>query len=243
MVFGLFSKERALNKAKKKALNKLAQSPERWAALETLRDDGTEDSLYTLCQRLSYQSVKPIEDEQEKEWVVETLVGKGLTALGALRKYMETATSIALTLGILERIADKTKILEVVDELLGREEPGYTRDPTKRIQIIDWLGEWKPGEDQQVLSRIQPYLVDFDENVRFAAVNAFSLRPIESAAEPLVEALLREDEDSRRLKVRIAEILADEQLSLCGRKKDISELTGDVLSGFRLRRDKLIHKK
>ncbi len=242
MVFGLFSKDRAIKRATKKVLNKLAQSAERWAAMEVLRDDGSEESLFILCKRLAFQSHKPIEDEQEKAWVVDTLVAKGETVLPALRRYMSSAQTIAYHLQILERIADPPQVLNVIDELLAKEEPGYTRDPTKRIQIIDWLGEWEAGDDREVLRRIQPYLADFDENVRFAAVNAYSLRPIDDAATALVEALLRPEEDSRRLMVRIADVIAGAGLDLCGRKKDISALTSDVLSEFRLRRDKLVRK-
>src|SRR5688500_14302074 len=46
MVFGLFSKERSLQKTIEKATNKLAQQPDRWGALEKLRDDGSPDALY-----------------------------------------------------------------------------------------------------------------------------------------------------------------------------------------------------
>ena len=242
MVFGLFSKDRAIKRAIKKTLNKLAQSPERWAAMEVLRDDGGSEALYALCQRLSFQSQKNIEDEQEKAWVVATLIDKGTEALPTLRKYMNSSDSVAYPLQILESIGSPETILDVIDELLAGEPPGYTRDTTKRIQIIDWLGEWKDGDDKQVLQRLQPYLNDFDENARFAVVNALSLRPIAEIAPPLIDRLLSPDEDSRRLKVRIAGVLADAQLDLCGKKKDISALTSDVLSGFKLRRDKLVHK-
>ena len=243
MVFGLFSKERSLKRAQKKALSKLAQSAERWGAMETLSKDGSEESLFTLCKRFSFESTKQVEDHEEKQWVVETLVSKGMAVLPALRRYMQNAESVAYHLGILERIADKATILEVVDELLADEKPGYTRDPKKRTQIIDWLGEWEAGSDSEAVQRVLPYLADFDENVRFSAVNAISLRPIPEVAEPLVAALLREDEESRRLRVRIADILAEAKLDLCGRKKEVAELTGDILSAFRLKRDKLVRKK
>src|SRR4051794_18881241 len=77
MVFGLFSKERALQKTIDKATNKLAQQPDRWGALEKLRDDGSEEALYGLCKRFGVTSMKGVEDEQEKSWVVDVLVEKG----------------------------------------------------------------------------------------------------------------------------------------------------------------------
>lgn len=243
MVFGLFSKERALQRNIKRAGNKLAQSPERWAAMEKLRDDGSEEALYHLLKRFSFASLKSVEDEQEKAWVVDSMVAMGERCLPALRRYLKSAIAIAHPLHILERVADHDKILEITDELLADEEPGYTRDPSKRIQIINWLAEWRGGTDSEVVRRIAPYLEDFDEGVRFAAAEAISLRPAPEAAEPLVMALVKEDEESGRLRVRIAEILADNELELCGQKKAVSDLLDSLLGDFRLQHDKLVRKK
>ncbi|WP_428268074.1 hypothetical protein [Haliangium sp.] len=245
MVFGLFSKERALQRTIKKASNKLAQSPERWAAMEKLRDDGSDEALFHLFRRFSFAYSKMVEDEQEKEWVVETMVAKGQACLPAMRRYMkaDSTTTIAWPLRILERVAGSDQILELIDELLADEDPGYTRDTTKRVQIIDWLRDWQDGDSEAIVARVRPYLADFDETVRFAAVEAISHHPVAAAAEPLVAALVREDEESGRLRVRIAEVLADAKLDLCGRKKEISPLFEDVLSDFRLQKDKLVRKK
>ena len=66
MVFGLFSKDRALQRAIKKAHNKIAQSADRWAALEKLREEGSEEALYALFRRFSFAATKLSEDEVEK---------------------------------------------------------------------------------------------------------------------------------------------------------------------------------
>jgi hypothetical protein len=239
-----FSKERKIQRAIKKTLNKLAQSPDRWAAMEFLRDHGTEEALYTLFQRLSITSSKEVEDHQEKAWVVDTLVAKDLQAIAPLRKYCKTSDTIARALEIMGRILgkDKEKTFEVIDEILAREEPGYTRDPIKRIQTIDWLAEWKGADNEEVLDRVRPYLADFDENVRFAAVNCYAQHMHPGVAEDLLGVLLNEEEDSRRLKVRVAELIADNDLDLGGRQSEIGELTDDVLSDFKIRQKKLVKK-
>lgn len=242
MVFGLFSKERALQRTIKKATSKLAPTEERWAAMEKLRDDGSDEALYNLLRRFSFASHKLVDDEQEKAWVVESMTALGECCLPALRRYMKSATTIAYPLRILTGIAGRDKVLEVIDEILADEAPGYTRDPAKRNQVIDWLAEWKEAEDQQVVERVAPYLKDFDEGVRFASAEALSQHAVPTAAEPLVLALINPDEESRRLQVRIAEILADAQLELCGHKKEVSAMFDDVLAGFRLQKDKLVRK-
>ena len=243
MVFGLFSKERKIERAKKKAMNRLAQQVDRWAAMERLRDHGDDDALYTLCRRWTFTSTKLPEDEQEKEWVVETLIAKGPVAVGALRRYLKQNSAVSHALRVLGAIAEPDQVLEVIDEVLEDEEPGYTRDPSKRIDIINWLSEYEGIENPEVVKRVAPYLVDRDENTRFAAVEAIDLRPSPEGAKPLVDALLEEEEESRRLKVRIGETLANHDLDLCGRKNEVAELFDDILSDYRLHRNKLVKKK
>lgn len=243
MVFGLFSKERALERAIKKTTNKLAQSPDRYAAMEKLREIGTDEALFGLMKRFSITSTKLIEDQEEKSWVVEVLVAMGPPVLPALRKYMKQASSVAYPLRVLEQVADHDTALEVLDEVLADEQPGYTRDPDKRIQLLDWLKEYDPATSEEVTTRVAPYLADFDENVRFAAAEALSQHATPAASGPLVEALVREDEESRRLKVRIAEILADNDFDLHGQKDTIAAMLDDELADFKLHRDKLVRRE
>ena len=127
MVFGLFSKEKALQKTIEKATNKLAQQPDRWGALEKLKDDGTEEALVGLCRRFAITSMKGVEDEAEKLWVVDTLVAKGSEALAPVVRYMKTAEQLAFPLRVLERIAPREKVIEVADQLFASEPPGYVR--------------------------------------------------------------------------------------------------------------------
>jgi HEAT repeat protein len=243
MVLGLFSKKNSLDRAIKKATSPNSQSADRVAAMEALAQDGSHDALLALCKRFSFSASKMIEDEQEKQLAVEMLSSQGEAAVEPLHDYMKAALSIAFPLRILERVAEPARRFEVVDDLLEREEPGYTKDTTRRIQLIEWLGELEDVEHTEVVRRVAPYLEDFDENVRNAAAEAIALKPCAEAAQSLVDALLREGEESMRFRRRCAEILADNGLSLCGRKAEIAELTQDFLSEFRLHRDKLARKK
>jgi len=239
MVFGLFSKERALQRTIAKATNKLAQHVDRWAAMEKLAKDGSDEALFALCKRFSFASDKGSEDEQEKQWTVDTLAAKGETVLPALARFMKSSVTIAYPLEILVRVAKKDKILAIADELLGDEPPGYARDPAKKIQIIKWLSEWQAASDEEVATRVSPYLADFDEGVRFAVTEAIALRPHEAAAEALVAALTNPEEESGRLKNRIAEVLAEADMPLGDKKSEVAELIKTDLGDFQLKHDKL----
>ena len=240
-MFGLFSKDRALRRAMDKVNNKFAQSVDRFAAMEKLGKEGSDDSLYALCRRFSFKYDKTIEDQQEKQWVVDTLVSKGEAALPAVRRYMKEAQTLHYPLIVVGRVAPPAVALEIIDELLASEPPGYTRDPERRADVIAWLGEWDEADAREVCRRVSPYLADFDENVRYKSVDTISLKPHSDAAEPLIAALVRPEEESRRLRVRIAEVLADNQWDLGERKSEVAALLepGQPLAGFKMHRDRL----
>src|ERR1044072_3866678 len=139
-----FSKDgrdaRAREKNAARAVNKYAQSPDRMKALQALRDDGADEALYALIRRFGMMYDKSIEDEQEKEWVFEMLVEKGATVLPALKKYMIGADSISWPLRLLDKVVDpKEGRIDVIAEVLERHEPGYERDPTKKLQVLTHL--------------------------------------------------------------------------------------------------------
>src|SRR6186713_2061045 len=98
---------------------------------------------------------KTIEDEQEKEWVFEMLVGKGGVVLEPLKKYMLSADSISWPLRLLDKIVDtKEERIDVITQVLERHEPGYERDPTKKIQLLNHLGSLKHA---RVAAIVLPY--------------------------------------------------------------------------------------
>ena len=235
MVFGLFSKEKALQRTIEKATNKLAQQPDRWAALEKLKEEGTDDALVGLCRRFSITSTKGVEDEQEKVWVVETLVAKGGGALAALVRYMKAAEQLAFPLKVLERIASHQQVLEVVDQLFASEPPGYVRMPERRIDLLRWFAEWKPATDDELVSRVSPYVTDFDENVRFAAIDGMATRDPARIAPPLIAALVRPEEESGRIKRAIADVLAKTKAPLGDRADAVAAaLTGPLAEAFKV---------
>lgn len=118
----------------------------------------------------------------------------------------------------------------------------YVRDPSKKIQLVHFLGEHR---SPAIAALIVPYLEDVDEGVRFNAVEALLFQlsgkgddSAESAGlrdavlPPLVQLLGNKSEESRRIKVRMVEGLAEVGLplgELAGQvEKAISELDIDA---------------
>ena len=95
------------------------------------------------------------------------------------------ADSISWPLRLLDRVAGKEQELEVLKAVLERHEPGYERDPTKKIQLLNHLAAVK---DDRVPPLVVPYLADMDEGVRYAAVEALMRhKNEETAREPLLQ--------------------------------------------------------
>lgn len=235
MVFGLFSKERSLQRTIDKATNKLSQQADRWGALERLREDSSEEALYGLCKRFSITSLKGVDDEQEKNWCVDVLVEKGGAALAPLKRYMKSADQLSFPLRVLGRIADHDAVLKAVDEIFATEPPGYVRMPDRRIDLIKWFSDYKGATDDEVISRVTPYVADFDENVRFIALDTLSTRDPAKIAGTMIDALVRPEEESGRIRRTAVEILEKTKAPLGGRGKEVAAmLTGPLANDFKV---------
>ena len=234
MVFGLFSKEKSLQKTIERATNKLSQQVDRMGALDKLREEGTDEALFGLCKRFGITSMKGVEDEQEKNWVVDVLVEKGAASIGPLVRYMKNAEQLAFPLKVLERVADHDKTLAIVDDLFKGEPPGYVRMPERRIDMLRWITEWKGATDDEVITRVAPYVGDFDENSRFSAIDGLATKEPAKIAAPLLDALVRPEEESGRIKRTIVEILERKKVPLGDRGPQVAALLVGQLGDFKV---------
>jgi len=250
-IFDLLSKEgrkkSALERHLKKATDKYAQHPDRIAAIEKLGEDGSPEALYGLCRRFSFTYDKNQFDENEKQAASEILANAGEAAIPPLRRFILEGETVSHALSVLERVARPEALLGVLDDLIAREEPGYTRDPDKKIQFITFMGEYRKASPGEIARRLIAYLGDFDETVRFVTVEALAHQSGDDTLEgharlPLLAALIRPAEESRRIKVRIGEVLADAGWRVTEEKEAVSRLLQSDLPEFGMAHDKLVKK-
>ena len=207
----LFSKDkrdvRTRSKNLERAVNKNAQSLDRLRALEALAADGSDEAFYGLLRRFSFSYHKTIEDEQEKDWLFETLAEKGKAILPAIRKYLVTAESISWPLRLLEKVADPDETLAALKLVTEKNQPGYERDPSKKIQLLHHLGHFKHPESAALAV---PYLGDMDEGVRFATIETLMEHKQEAVSrDPLLALFVSDEEESRRIRLRIGEFFSE----------------------------------
>jgi hypothetical protein len=229
-LFDMLSKEGrkagSLKKNLARASNKDAQSTDRMRALEVLREDGSDEAIYGLLRRFSFVYDKTIEDEQEKEWVESVLIDMGERVTPMLTRYLHHAESISWPLRILDKVAAPDQIYAILTELTERNEPGYTRDPSKKIQMLTYMGEHK---DPRMSAMLAPYLEDMDEGVRFKTVESLVKQKNEEIArEPLLKHFCKPEEESGRIKLRIAEGFAELAWEVKGFRGTVEKLLTDT---------------
>jgi HEAT repeat protein len=134
---------------------------------------------------------------------------------------MAAAESISWPLRLLDKVVDgKEGRIDVIAEVLERHEPGYERDPTKKIQLLTHLGSLKHA---RVPSLVIPYLEDMDEGVRYAGLETLIRQGDEAAARAQLLDLFAK-EGSLRLRIRIADGFAELGWSVADRRADIEKV-------------------
>jgi HEAT repeat protein len=242
----------ALKKTIAKATNKDAQSVDRFRALEQLRDDGSDEAIAGLMRRFGFNYDKSIEDEQEKEWVHDALVemaaapadesgsaeeqgganeeqaaaGKAKVMRG-IEGALLSMDSIAYPLKVLGHLASHDEAWPILEKALAANDNEYVRDPSKKIQLIDYLGEG--FHDPRAAQALLPYFEDMDETVRFHAVEAIlHQRNEEVGREPLLKLLTSTEEQSRRIKIRILDGFAETGWNTHGHKGTVEKLIEEI---------------
>ncbi len=230
-----------LKKHVARARNKDAQSADRFASLEALAGVSQPEATLGLLSRFTIRYDKSIEDEQEKDFVYESLIKKGPKILPQLQQHLRSAESIAWGLKVLDAVADKEQKWPILADLCERNDNTYARDPSRKIQLLHHLGE---EDDARCGVALVPYLEDMDEGVRFTATEGLLRhKEPEVAREPLLKLLLNEKEESRRIKRRIVDGLADLSWDCKGYSGQVEKLLPDLLPGARLDNHSKIKRK
>lgn len=204
------------------ANNKYAMSADRYKAMERLRDAATDEALLGLLRRFTWNYDKTIEDEQEKEsvhdWLVAMASDQDLDekeraeqrerVIRALEKSAASSETISWQLRVMSHIASHEELWPSLEKVIAANDNEYVRDPSRKIQLVTFLGE--SFVDERATRALLQWLTDVDETVRYNAVEAvLHHKNEELGREPLLKLLLTSDEESRRIRVRVLDGLAD----------------------------------
>lgn len=223
-------KERSLQKNCAKAADKKIKPDDRRPALYDLLEDGSSPAVEALLRRFTFiYDTNIVMDEEEKNMIYDGLVQMGERILPELKQHLLTSPTLSWGLRLLHESCNEQTVWLVVEELLKNYEPGYERDPTRKGQLLTFLGDFK---DQRVVASIIPFLEDDDEGIRFISVEALFKQGHELAREPLLQLMTKEDEESLRIKHRIADGFVEMRWQIKGFRGTVEKLLSSAMPDF-----------
>lgn len=209
-LFRYFSKEaqseRKRASAQKRLSNMYYQSVERMGAAQEMAELAQENdvqALQILLQRFEHMNPSATIDRDEKDYVVELLAGIGSFAIDGTREYVrKTTEAIFWPMRFLQKVLDEEDFTEFLAEVLAATSEDYTRDPKKKLGLVQLAGE---HHNEAVKKEILRFVNDYDESIRFHAIDVALRLEIDGARETLLERWVSPKEESGRIWNQLAD--------------------------------------
>jgi len=192
--------EGQLKRHTKRAKNLNAQAEDREASLHWLAEDGSEQAILGLLGRFNVTYEHQMKDLNEKQLVFDLLDELGEKICEPVKVWARTAPQFARPLQLVQKFQGETETVSFLLEMLSGENDPFK--PEKKRQILIRLAEYT---DERIFPAVEPCLRDFDEGIRYAAVEAVLSQPDEGVQTSLAGCIADDKEESNRLRVRIAE--------------------------------------
>lgn len=197
---GPAEQERLLARHIERVMDKRSLSPDRFASIEYLSKLGTDDAWRALLPRLNFTVDPSITDREEKQYIFDSVVRGGESAIEPVKEFLRKSQSVNWPLKMLrELLPAEDFVTELVDILKG-EDTVYQKNPERKIQSIIAL---EKDKDPRVAPAVIPFLEDASEDTRFHAARTL-LAQEDVAAAPALAALLVRD-DSMRIRTTVVD--------------------------------------
>jgi len=201
----------------KRIRNLNAQAEDRTASAYWLADNATEEAVVGLLGRFTINYEHRMKDTEEKNLVTDLLRGLGKERIGGpIRAWCRKNEPFARPLSLVHELEGADAAVDLLLDMLGREVDPFKTE--KKRQILIKLSDYT---DARICERVPACLADFDEGVRYAAAEALISQDNPGVQVDLARALAKRDEESNRLRVRIAEAFNK-------RRWELGEFAGDI---------------
>jgi HEAT repeat protein len=211
--------QRAFDRNLKRVLRRTRAKDERMdESIHFLADLGTEEALSGLLRRYDATIKSESMDRFEKELIYNILVDKGSRSIPPILKFIKSSDNVTWPIQALRSLTTEEKVVEALVEVLTVENTKDSFKPDKKVQLLQLLSD---HVDTRVPPVVAVALKDFDETVRYGAVEALFIQDDETAREPLLEALTDPDEESQRIRKRILKGFVDTGWTVRGFRKAV----------------------
>ncbi len=199
------SEEKKITKNRHRLTSRDSQPEDRETAARWLAENGKPKAILALLSRFDMKLDHQLHDKGEKEFVSSIVLELGDDAIKPLRSWLKQCKQVGIPLQLLSDLSDEETTMQTVYKLLAAELARDDFKPVKKNALLVWLTDHQhPG----AIEAAAPFLDDFDENVRCSAAEVLIVQQDPAAAEILATRFTNEEEDSNRLRHRIAEIFA-----------------------------------
>jgi hypothetical protein len=196
--------EKQIDKHARRIRKKDAQQEDRVASAYWLAEEASFDAVYGLLGRFEMSYEHHMKDRAEKDLVAQLLEDLGETGVEPIKAFLRKSDHFARPMSLLEKVAGRDATLAMIFELLGLEASKSELKPAKKRQLLIKLAEF---QEPVVVDEAMPFLGDFDEGVRFAAMEVLVAQEETTVIkEKLLACLADPEEASNRLRVRISEV-------------------------------------
>lgn len=205
--FGLFgSKKSPVEKHAARVADKRAQAPDRWESIQTLGAMKSGDAVAALLPRFTYNADPSITDQEEKEETFRLIVETGEPAIEPVLAFLRrSADSLGWPLKLLDRLMPHERVVHELLELVGALDTEYSRDPSRKVQLLQALEERR---DARIPAAVVRFLEDVNESARFhAAAALFAQEDLADVRPAALRALAAET--SMRVRGRMLEGFAE----------------------------------
>jgi HEAT repeat protein len=238
-LFGLFdSPAEKLKKLGAKVKEKWGPPENRQKAIDQLIEIGTPEAWEALCGRWTISISVSITDDEEKQRVLDAIVGAGDAAIEPVRRFLFREEQAAWAMKALEKLQTPEALTGTLIEALERIGPEYTRDPDKKITLLRALRERR---DARIAPAVVPFMEDMSEDVKIAAADVLAAQQDERGREPVIRLLeWAHAEKSERAKKAAAESLVALGMPVTGHRPAVEAA---LPVGYFLDREGKVHKK
>ena len=223
-----------LKRHSKRLVNLNAQKEDRTASAYWLAENASEESIIGLLNRFNMTYEHRMKDSEEKQLVYDLLLGIGPVVTQPVRQWVRKNPSFAFPLRLIDHFEGPDAAVEVLLDMLGREVDPFK--PEKKRQILIRLAEYR---DERIIERVPACLEDFDGDIRYAAAEALIAQETDAVRDDLAKALANRNEESNRLRDRIAAVFEQRSWSLGEHTEAVTDNPpyGWAVNGERVIRD------
>jgi hypothetical protein len=233
-LFDIFlSEDKLIAKHARTMTNRDAQPEDREVSVRFLADKGTDRAILALLARFDMALEHQIKDKREKDYTFDVIRTLGTKAVGPTEIFLKRCKQVARPLELHTALTSEKDSLQLVYALLAAEVEKNDFKPARKKALLLWLVERRDGGAAEAAA---PLLEDFDEGVRYAAAEVILAQNDPATTGPLLGVLTNPEEESNRLKLRIADVFAQRRWSVGD--ADVERLS--TLPGYQVQGDRLV---